>query len=84
MISSEIGLSQSYLSRLFKQKYGISVARYINCFRIERAKELLLSSKDSVKVISMKVGFAGDVQFIRAFKRLEDITPSAFRATHNR
>lgn len=80
MLSSQINLSQSYISRMFKQKYGTSVAQYINAVRIEKAKELILGGDDSIKAIAIKVGFAGDAQFIRAFKRQEDVTPGNFRS----
>lgn len=83
MISSQVNLSQSYLSRMFKQKYGTSVAQYINYVRIEKAKELILCGNDSIKAIAIKVGFAGDAQFIRAFKRQEDVTPGSFRSNNS-
>ncbi len=82
MISSQVNLSQSYISRMFKQKYDTSVAQYINFVRIEKAKALILCGNDSIKAIAIKVGFAGDAQFIRAFKRQEDVTPGSFRS-HN-
>lgn len=82
MISTQVNLSQSYISRMFKQKYDTSVAQYINYVRIEQAKKLILCGNDSIKAIAIKVGFAGDAQFIRAFKRQEDVTPGSFRS-HN-
>lgn len=82
MISTQVNLSQSYISRMFKQKYGSSVAQYINFVRIEKAKALILRGNDSIKAIAIKVGFAGDAQFIRAFKRQEDVTPGNFRSNN--
>lgn len=81
MISDELSFSQSYLSRLFKEAYGLGISQYINQVRIEQAKQLIIHSQDNIKVIAMKVGFAGDAQFIRAFKRYENITPGNFRTT---
>lgn len=82
MLSSQVNLSQSYISRLFKLKYNISVAQYINSVRIKKAKELILLGNDSIKAISIKVGFAGDSQFIRAYKRIEGETPGNFRSSN--
>lgn len=82
MLSSQVNLSQSYISRLFKLKYNISVAQYINSVRIRKAKELILLGNDSIKAISIKVGFAGDSQFIRAYKRIEGETPGNFRSAN--
>lgn len=83
MLASQVNLSQSYISRLFKLKYNISVAQYINSVRIKKAKELILMGNDSIKAISIKVGFSGDSQFIRAYKRMEGVTPGNFRSTNS-
>lgn len=83
MLASQVNLSQSYISRLFKLKYNISVAQYINSVRIKKAKELILMGNDSIKAISIKVGFSGDSQFIRAYKRIEGETPGNFRSANS-
>ena len=83
MLASQANLSQSYISRLFKLKYNISVAQYINSVRIKKAKELILLGNDSIKAISIKVGFSGDSQFIRAYKRIEGVTPGNFRSANS-
>ena len=80
VISEEIGISQSYVSRMFKKKYGIGIAQYINQVRIFHAKKLIDEGSLNVKTISMQVGFSSDVQFIRVFKKLEGITPGAYRS----
>ena len=79
MISEEIGISQSYVSRMFKKKYGIGIAQYINQVRIFHAKKLIQEGSLNIKTISIQVGFSSDVQFIRVFKKLEGITPGAYR-----
>ena len=79
MISEEIGISQSYVSRMFKKKYGIGIAQYINQVRIFNAKKLIKEGSLNIKAISIQVGFSSDVQFIRVFKKLEGITPGAYR-----
>ena len=79
MISEEIGISQSYVSRMFKKKYGIGIAQYINQVRIFHAKKLIEEGSLNIKTISIQVGFSSDVQFIRVFKKMEGITPGAYR-----
>ena len=79
MISEEIGISQSYVSRMFKKKYGIGIAQYINQVRIFNAKKLIQEGSLNIKTISIQVGFSSDVQFIRVFKKMEGITPGAYR-----
>lgn len=79
MISDEVGISQSYVSRMFKKKYGIGIAQYINQVRIDNAKKLIRNGSANIKAISLQVGFSSDVQFIRVFKKLEGVTPGTFR-----
>lgn len=79
MIADRIGVSQSYLSRLFKQKYGIGVIKYLNYVRIEQAKRLMVTGTDNLQVIAMNVGFLSDVTLIRVFKKYENTTPGNYR-----
>ena len=83
MISEEIGISQSYVSRMFKKKYGIGIAQYINQVRIFNAKKLIQEGSLNIKTISIQVGFSSDVQFIRVFKKLEGTTPGAYKSEMN-
>lgn len=79
MIAESINLSQSYVSRMFKSRYEIGIPQYINHVRIEHAKELIRCGDLSIKAIALQVGYASDVQFIRVFKKSENITPGVFR-----
>lgn len=79
MISEQIGLSQSYVSRMFKRKYDIGISQYVNLVRVARAKDLINGGCSSIKAVAMEVGFSSDVQFIRVFKKYESITPGMFR-----
>lgn len=75
-----MGVSQVYLSKLFKQEYGMSVMRYVNYLRIEAAKELIMNGSDNLQVVAHKVGFISDVNFIRVFKKYEKTTPGLYRS----
>ena len=79
MISDLVGFSQPYVSKRFKEKYNISISQYLNKVRIDHAKELIVGGNENIKAVAMKVGFAGDTQFIRAFKRIENTTPGSLR-----
>ena len=79
MIAEQVGLSQSYVCKVFKKKYGMGISQYINQVRIEHAKELIRSGDQNLKVIALQVGFSGDVQFIRVFKKYELMTPGKYR-----
>lgn len=78
-ISAAIGLSNSYISRVFKQKYGIGITKYINRVRVEKAKELIAMGNMNIKSIAISVGFSSDISFIRVFKKHEQTTPGRYK-----
>ena len=78
-VSSELGLSPQYLSRLFASRQAEGFLTYLNRYRLDRAKELLVHTKYSVSDIGLKTGFNSSQSFIRVFKRYEQMTPGQFR-----
>lgn len=76
-IATELGMSQYYFARLFKQSTGYSPYQYLIKCRIERAQELLTQTQQIANV-ALQVGFASQSQFGRHFKRLTGVTPKQF------
>jgi len=79
LIAEHFGLSQSYLLRVFKKGMGSGVLDYIHQRRVDEAKALLKNSSGTVSEIAEQVGYSNALALIRAFKRLEGITPSVYR-----
>lgn len=79
VISSQIGFSISYLSKIFKEYEGKSIKPYILDKRMEMAEELLINSRLKVKEIAEQVGYWNDRAFINGFKKYKGITPGEFR-----
>ena len=52
---------------------------YVNRYKIERAKYLLLDTELPVSEISEQVGFTTQQHFMRTFKLISDYTPGSFR-----
>lgn len=78
-IADIVHLSEAYISRSFKKKYGTSIIKYINLLRIEAAMHMLVSTEDPVEVIAVKVGFDSPKYFCRAFKERVGVPPTSFR-----
>ena len=78
-IASRLGVSQPYLSRAFKQAYGMNISYYLNKTRIDHAKELMLQGDGNLNAIALRVGFLSDMNLIRVFKKIENETPGAYR-----
>ena len=79
-LSGVFQLTPSYISEYFKERTGLKYVEYLATLRITRAKELLLTAPDmKIAEICSRVGFMSPETFIRAFKRLEGISPGKFR-----
>lgn len=77
-------LSRSYFSRLFQHDIGESYTDYVNRRKVERAKELLRGTPDSVSAISTALGFMDVSYFVKLFKRFEGVTPLTYRKQKSR
>ena len=82
--AQQIGIHPNYLSRLFKEVLGINFVEYLNKQRIERAKTLLETTRMTVKDIGFEVGFNSVQNYLRVFKKYEQITPTQYREAQNK
>ena len=79
-LSKKIYISPQYLSRLFKRFVGCSVYKYLTNYRINKAKELLLTDqRTEIQQIAQLVGFLDTSHFIVMFKKFVGITPLEYR-----
>jgi AraC-like DNA-binding protein len=78
-VAKAAGMSEDYLSRTFHRELCLSPWDYLNRLRIERAKERLRESDDSIQLVARKVGFHDRSYFSRSFRRLTGVPPQAFR-----
>ena len=79
MLADEISLSTSYLSRIFKQYFGVPFRDYILKERIDKSKILLLSSDMRVYEICESVGFDDPNYFSTIFKKATGYSPNGYR-----
>lgn len=78
-ISEFLGISQSYMSTQFKKETGTNFIEYLNRYRIERSKLLLQMTEMTIEEVGFKTGFSSAKNFIRVFKKYEEISPGTFR-----
>ena len=69
----------SYFSRVFKQKFGLSVTEYVRERRMEKAKSLLQNTNKTVAVIMEEVGYSDRGAFYHAFAKIFGLTPAQMR-----
>ena len=78
-LSQRFYINKYYLTKLFKQTYGVTVNSYLLQIRITRAKQLLRFTDLSVEMIGEKCGISDPNYFNRAFKKIEGLTPRRYR-----
>lgn len=78
-LSREAHLSTGYLSRLFKQEFGVSFVRYLLCVRIEKAKELMQDGSLPFYQVGELVGIPDPHYFSICFKKQTGIAPADYR-----
>ena len=77
--AEKVHLSQHYFSDLLKKETGRTPKDHINDFVIEKAKNLLLASEDTVSKIAYDLGFNYPHYFTRLFKSKTGHTPVEYR-----
>ena len=78
-ICHKFNCSRSYMSTRFNKHYGKTIPEYITELRMEDAKALLGNSELNITEIAYCVGFADANYFSNVFKKLNNVTPSAYR-----
>ena len=78
-LAGYLGISESYLHRLFKQSTGTSIVDYVNEKRVRHAMVLLSGSDDAVIDIAVTVGFNTRQNFGQIFRKYTGLTPSEYR-----
>lgn len=78
MVAREMGVSENYLSSLYKEQRGECVSETIENVRIETARRLLTGSELSIDEIAARIGYQVP-SFRRAFKRVTGMAPSGYR-----
>lgn len=75
---SMLNVSHATLYRLFVDNMGISPQAYLQHYRIEQAKKMLMNNS-SVKNTALSCGYDNALYFSKVFKRCVGVTPSEFK-----
>jgi two-component system, response regulator YesN len=82
-VADHVHLNPSYLSSLFKEHVKLTFREYVTRRRIQRAKELLMTTNLPINDIAEESGYKTAKYFIKIFRELEGVTPSAYRKINN-
>jgi AraC-like DNA-binding protein len=78
-MARELNFSTNYLSDLLKKETGKTAQEHIHLFLIEKAKNSLLNSDNSISEIGYSLGFEYPQHFSNLFKSKTGMSPSEFR-----
>ena len=78
-VALSMDYNATYLNRIFKSQYAISMKEYINISRVELAKKLLIETNLSTLEISSKLGLENSNYFYTFFKKHTGSTPNQYR-----
>ncbi len=76
-----VGISVSYLSRIFKRISGVAFLEYVTRKKIDYVKEKLRTSQKSIGEIATQIGYS-ERNLYRTFVKLENMSPGGYREKH--
>lgn len=77
-LAKQVGISEVYLRKQFLAHYNITPKQYILNLRLDKAKQLLLTSPFTVTAIAQECGFSSVYHFCRSFKQRTGQTPTQY------
>ena len=78
-IGAIFGYHPFYVSRMLKERKGMTLRQYIIAYRLKQAKRLLELSDKSAAEIAAECGFTDASYFAKTFKSAFGITPKEYR-----
>lgn len=78
-IAAHLGVSESNLRKLFRDRFGTSLGNYLRRSRLTRSVQLIHRGELSVSEIARLCGFESIFSFSQAFRRAIGMPPSAYR-----
>lgn len=78
-IGAIFGYHPFYVSRMLKDKKGMTLRQYIIAYRLKRAKRLLELTDKSAQEIAEECGFTDASYFAKSFKSAFGVTPKDYR-----
>ena len=78
-LSRELDIHPVHLSRDFSKHFHCTLSEYVRKLRVEKSLSLMSDKNLSLTEIAFKCGFADQSHFLRSFKVINGINPSAYR-----
>jgi AraC-like DNA-binding protein len=77
-LENAFSLSFDHMNRVFRERTGTTLFRFLNRIRINRAQVLLLEGGLRIYEIAQAVGFCDEYHFSRTFKKIRGVSPKTY------
>lgn len=81
-IAKSCKIHRNYLGKIFREQLGTSPQEFLITYRMNKAVQLLATTRLSVKDIGNAVGYPNQLHFSRAFKNVYGMPPTQWRKGH--
>jgi len=78
-LAREAGYSLSHFKAKFLEEVGTTPANYVNAYKVEKAKELLLTTDEPITDLSYRMGWSSSNHFCTVFKKYAGVSPTQYR-----
>lgn len=78
-LSEKLSYDYTYLSNVFSEVQGTTIAQFVILHKIERIKELIIYDELSISEIAWKMNYSSVAHLSNQFKKMTGLTPSAFK-----
>ncbi|MEH1837990.1 MAG: AraC family transcriptional regulator [Nostoc sp.] len=82
-LAKQVGINEYTLKRGFRQIFGTTVFGYLYDYRMEQARQLLLSGQMKIEQIAQIVGYVNRSRFASAFRKKYGVNPKAYQMQKN-
>jgi AraC-like DNA-binding protein len=84
ILSKDLGISYSKISRLFSQVEGKSIERFIILQKIEMVKELMTYGELTMSEIAYEMNYSSPQHLSKQFKQVTGLSPTEFKGIASR
>ena len=81
-IAQHCGLNRSYLGKLFREEIGVTTQEFLIQYRMRIACLYLKNTDVSIGTIAASVGYANQLHFSRAFRKVYGMSPRDWQKQH--
>ncbi|MFC0558282.1 helix-turn-helix domain-containing protein [Halalkalibacter alkalisediminis] len=82
--ASKLHYNANYLSSVFKQETNYTFSEYLAMYRFKKAKQWLIETNMTIKEIAENLKYKNSQNFIRSFKKQEEMTPGQYREKYKK